>query len=101
MSIDYEQPTVMYNNQFILNVLQADDSYFYSSIIKLNDYLDNALPVPLVKSEAIDTNFDSIMDVFKIRIAFPSDPLNIRNIKLLIFFDYGLSVIHIFKISLK
>jgi hypothetical protein len=44
-----EQPSVTYNNQFILNVLQGDESYFYSSVLKLNDYHDNLLPVPLVK----------------------------------------------------
>jgi len=44
-----EQPTVTYNNQFILNVLQGDESYFFSSVLKLNDYYDNILPVPLVK----------------------------------------------------
>ena len=33
----------------MLYVLQDDNTYFYSSVIKLNEYYDKILPVPLVK----------------------------------------------------
>ena len=45
----YEQPTIDFSNQFILNVLQNDEAYYYSSVIKLNEYYENVLPIPLVK----------------------------------------------------
>ncbi len=46
---NYTQPVVTYKNQFMLHVLQNDDTFFFSSIVKLNDYYNNVLPVPLVK----------------------------------------------------
>jgi hypothetical protein len=44
-----EQPSVTFDNQFILHVLQDDETYFYSSVLRLNDYYDNVLSVPIVK----------------------------------------------------
>lgn len=45
----YEQPRVSFDNQFILYALQGGDVYYYSSVLKLNEYYDNILSVPLVK----------------------------------------------------
>ncbi len=45
----YEQPTIEFENQYMMYVLQNEDSYFYSSVIKLNEYYDNVVPIPLVK----------------------------------------------------
>ncbi len=82
----------MYKNQFLLHVLQDDTPYFFSSIVKLNDYYDNVLAVPLVKAQSVDSNHDDKIDTVKIKISFPSTPTSIKNVKLMLFFDYYLTV---------
>lgn len=47
--VNYVQPSVEYNDQFILNILENDEFKTYSSIIKFNDFYANLLEVPLVK----------------------------------------------------
>ncbi len=32
-----------------MHVLQDDDTYFFSSVLKLNDFYEKNLPIPLVK----------------------------------------------------
>jgi hypothetical protein len=44
-----EQSVIEFNHQFILHVLQNDESYFYSSISKLNEQYDNIIPYPIVE----------------------------------------------------
>lgn len=59
--------------------------------MKLNDFYDNVLPIPLVKTQQIDSNNDNLIDTFKLKITFASTPNQIQNIKMMIFFNYELS----------
>lgn len=42
--------------------------------------------------EILDQNNDNYNDLLKIKITFASDPTTIKNIKLMMFLNYGLSV---------
>lgn len=62
----------------------------YSSVGELNElYHDSLVPVT-VKSAERDDNFDSKIDIFDFNFTMKTDPAEIRNVKLLTFFDYKL-----------
>lgn len=43
------QPSVTFNDQFVVSILEGDDYKTYSSIIKYNDFYTRLLEVPLIK----------------------------------------------------
>lgn len=45
-----------------------------------------------LQTETIDENSDNVIDKVKIKLTFQSDPMKIQNIKLMLFFDYSLTV---------
>ena len=94
----YEQPKVSCNAHYILYLLQNGESRIYNSVTKLNDFYDNLLSVPitkvfriLLKMTLLDSNYDGKVDEFKFNISFTSDAQKIKNLKLIVFFNYTLS----------
>ena len=41
-------PIVKFNKEFMMYVIQDDETYFYSPIKDLNNFYDNVLEVPLI-----------------------------------------------------
>ena len=77
-------------------VLEGDNTLTYSSILKLNDYYINQPSIPIIKTEQIDSNDDGKVDSIILRICWNSNPLSIKNVKMLIFYDYKLTVFILF-----
>jgi len=44
----------------MMHVIQNDDTYFFSSVLKLNDFYENVLPIPLVKVNSLYLNYSKI-----------------------------------------
>jgi hypothetical protein len=47
--------------------------------------------------EVFDQNNDNYNDFIKLKITFASDPSTVKNLKLMIFFNYALSVRKLFE----
>jgi hypothetical protein len=48
ISIYRTHPIVKFNKEFMMHVIQDDETYFYSPIKDLNNFYDNILEVPIV-----------------------------------------------------
>ena len=85
------QAKVEYRKEFLLLAsTESGSTLAYSSVGELNElYHDNLVPVT-VKSAEIDTNFDNRIDIFDFNFTMKTDVSEIRNVKLLTFFDYKL-----------
>lgn len=46
---DVVQPTITFNDQIVMSILEGDKLKSYSSVIKFNDYYNDLLEVPLIK----------------------------------------------------
>lgn len=62
------------------------------SLFSLNNFFIVLNLIKISKTETIDENSDNVVDKIKIKLTFQSDPSTIQNIKLMLFFDYALTV---------
>ena len=87
----WEQPTVYFLNELLLEVLDADGvSHQYSTVKSLQDQCSNPLSQPSIKFTEFDQNSDGKKDMFWLRINFKMLPSQVRQVNLLGAFDYYL-----------
>jgi len=87
----YEQPDVEFRNEILITVLQDTEVKSFSTINLLNEQTSVDLLVPDLKSSSTDSNNDNLNDEIYISAKFPSIPLDIKNIKIVLGFDYSIS----------
>lgn len=77
----------------MLLIRESTDTKFYSSIANINDIYSSGLNVPLlvptIKIEKIDFNNDENWDQFNINLMFPASISDVKDIRLLLLFDYS------------
>ena len=106
----FEQPNVFYKGEMmmyyycknIINNAETEESEesekeeeenvkFFSTIFYLNSGLDKKQRIfPLIKVKAFDENFDGLINKYDFRIAFNNNDDKIKNIKIILFFNYTL-----------
>jgi Carbohydrate (N-acetylglucosamine 6-O) sulfotransferase 5. len=62
----------------------------FSSLGQINDMYFESLSPMLITSSLIDTNFDNLADFYDFNITVYTSPANVRNIKILSFYDYSI-----------
>jgi hypothetical protein len=100
--IYYEQPKVLYRKELIIvlegestsvsssSIITTKSSYFFSTMGYLNEmYSENLFPMTL-DSSLLDYNFDGKPEGFEINITAFIPAMQVRNIKILMLFDYSL-----------
>ena len=87
----YEQPTIFFTNELLLEVLDDDGtSHHYSTKKEVFDMANNPLSQPLIKFSEFDSNSDGKKDAFWLRLNFKMDPTKVRKVNLYAVFDYYL-----------
>lgn len=87
----YEQPTVFFLNELMIEVLDDDGvSYQYSTVKSIMDQCMNPLSQPTIKFSEFDNNSDGKKDRFWLKVNFKMPPQKVRNINLVAAFDYYL-----------
>ena len=91
----FEQPNVFYKGEMMIYYYYySDENYdvkFFTTMHNFNRDVDNKL-YPLIKVKAYDENYDGLIDKYDFRIAFNKNSLHeIKNIKILLFFQYNLT----------
>lgn len=96
----FEQPKVLYRQELIIQVTSSttlvsdstlsltQTSAFYSTIGELNDLYYEELSPVIIKSSTLNTNFDDYPEEFNFNITLYTASEDIRNVKILSFFDY-------------
>ena len=86
-----EQPRVLYRREFMVFAYSANTGTMaFSSIGPINDmFYDSQVPVD-ARSSMIDSNFDLKPDLYDFNFTITADPREIRNVKVLTFYDYAI-----------
>lgn len=84
-----EQPTVLYRHEVAVFAYSATQgSLVFSSMSYLNNlYFDRLAPI-VIQSMTLDTNYDGKPDVYDFNFTLTTPPDQLRNIKVLTFYDY-------------
>jgi len=99
-----DQPSITFNNQLLLQVIDDNNMKFYSSLTKVNELynqFDKIFPIlkvrtyffnilNIIKIEKTDENNDYKTDQYKIKLSFNSNTETTTDIKLMFFFEYSL-----------
>lgn len=100
--IYYEQPKVSYRKELLIQVTSSTASVsgseltetqtnsFYSTMSKINDLYYEELSPIIVKSSTLNTNFDDYPEEFNFNLTLYDRSEDIRNVKILAFFDYSI-----------
>ena len=87
----FEQPNVFYKGEMMIYYYYNNDMKFFTTMHNFNRDVDNKL-YPLIKVKAYDENYDGLIDKYDFRIAFNKESSHeIKNIKILLFFQYKLT----------
>lgn len=81
-----------------LNQTQLVNEIFTTKIVDFNNEVNNKLNIPLIKVREYDYDSDGLIDEFMFKISIPfktQNPANIKNIKILFFFNYQFNDYHI------
>ena len=86
----YIQPDVKFNNLIYLSVRDDMENKYYSTIANVNDITTETL-IPSISFESNDNNNDDKAEQYKINISFPANTKSVKDIKIILLFDYILS----------
>lgn len=92
-SITYEHPIVSFENQFIAYALDSNDETLLYSSLNISEN-PNTMPTPLIQTESIDSNKDSVIDKLKIKMTWLKAEFQsvLKNLKLLFLYKYAFNV---------
>lgn len=86
-----EQPTALYRKEIIVMAYTVDaETLVYSSVSGINNLFFESMVPMIIESSMIDYNFDNKPDLYDFNITLFKSPSQLRNIKIITFYDYRL-----------
>ena len=76
----------------IILVREKNDIYSYTTNANLNNVLTNNPTFPLIETMMVDLNHDDKNEYFLGTITIPSKAIDVQDIQMFLFFNYGLRV---------